>query len=61
LGRAIQCSSYHTWIAIGLGIASQLLIVWTFSGMDKVSVVSAGLVGVIIGLASAGLYDVTKK
>lgn len=53
--------AYNALVALALGIGSQLWVVFTYGNIDKISINAAIGVGVIIGLAASGLYDITKK
>jgi len=53
----VDLGAWNALIAVALGIGTQLWIIWTFEMMSKLVVSSAIGVGILVGLAAAGLYD----
>lgn len=49
--------SWNAVIAVVLGIAIQLWLIWTFDIWNKLWISAAVGVGLLVGLAAAGLYD----
>lgn len=57
LKKAVPSDKWYGLVSIVLGIIINVLIVWALGGITAISMVAAGLNGIVAGLAASGAYS----